>query len=94
MTALKTYRVKHILVKHKYEAEDLLRKLNAGSVFEDLAYKFSICPTGPTGGDMGKLKLGQADVSFEEATLKLKAQETTTSPVRTQFGYHLIKRIE
>lgn len=87
-----TYRVNHILVKHSYEAEDLLRKLKEGIKFIDLAKKFSICGSAQSGGDLGELKLGQADEDFEDAALKLKVDEISPKPVRTKFGYHLILR--
>jgi peptidylprolyl isomerase/peptidyl-prolyl cis-trans isomerase C len=91
---MKTYRVKHILVKHLYEAQDLLKKLDSGASFDDLAKKFSDCPSAPQSGDLGILKTGQAVEEFEEESLKLKVNEITTKPVRTKFGYHLIKRID
>jgi peptidyl-prolyl cis-trans isomerase C len=90
---MKTYRVKHILVRHLYEAQDLLKKLNSGSNFDDLAKKFSECPSASNSGDLGVLKSGQAVEEFEEESLKLKINEITTKPIRTKFGYHLIKRI-
>ena len=90
---LKNYHVQHILVKAQYEALDLLKKLEEGSNFEVLAKKFSTCPSAPCGGDLGVLKMGQADGDFEEAVLKLKLGEISSQPVRTKFGYHLLKRI-
>jgi peptidyl-prolyl cis-trans isomerase C len=90
----KMYHVKHILVEQKYEAEDLLKKLKDGTTFEELAQKFSKCPSGESGGDLGPLSFGRADPSFEEAIETLKPDETTAEPVRTQFGYHLIKRLK
>jgi len=94
VSASKNYHVRHILVKHRYEADDLIKKLQAGAEFADLARKFSTCPSAPTGGDLGVLRLGQADIDFEEAALGLKENEITTKPVRTRFGYHLIQRLK
>ena len=93
MTASQNFRVKHILVKHQYEAEDILKKIKSGSSFEDMAIAFSSCASSRAGGDLGLLKLGQTVEEFEEASLKLKTGEVTDSPVRTKFGYHLIKKI-
>jgi peptidyl-prolyl cis-trans isomerase C len=87
------YHVAHILLQHQYEAEDLLKKLKAGEAFEALAQKFSKCPSAARGGDLGPLKSGRADPDFEEASLNLKIGEISEKPVRTRFGYHLIKRI-
>lgn len=87
------YHVAHILVAHKYEAEDLLKRLQKGEEFEKLALKNSTCPSAPRGGDLGFLKPGQADEDFEEAALQIKIGEVSASPIRTKFGYHLIKRL-
>jgi len=86
-------RLRHILVKHEYEARDLERKLESGSSFEDLAKKFSSCPSSASGGDLGDLtgKLSRLDEDFLEAAKKLQPGERS-GPVRTRFGYHLILR--
>lgn len=87
------YHVAHILLQHQYKADDVLKKLKAGESFELLAQKFSKCPSSAQNGDLGPLKTGRADPDFEEASLSLKVGEMTQKPVRTRFGYHLIKRI-
>lgn len=92
MSATKTYKVSHILLQHKYEAEDILIKLNSGASFENLAKKFSICSSAKNEGLLGVLKLGQADADFEEATIQLEIGKTSAKPIRTKFGYHIIKR--
>ena len=89
----KTYKAAHILVRAKYEAEDLILKLNSGSKFEDLAKRYSSCTSAANSGNLGEIKIGQADMEFEEVTLSLKINEITKTPVRTRFGYHLIKRL-
>lgn len=94
MSASKNYHVRHILAKHRYEIDDLIKKIQAGADFVELARKFSTCPSSSTGGDLGPLRLGQADVDFEEAALALKENEITKQPVRTRFGYHLIQRLK
>ena len=83
---------KHILVKNKYEAEDILRLLNRGESFEKLAIKFSQCASAPQGGDLGNLSNKKnLDENFKEALDGLKPNEVS-SIVRTSFGYHLILR--
>lgn len=82
---------KHILVKAQFEAEDLLKKIGEGTSFEDLAQKFSQCPSGKSGGDLGEFGRGRMVPAFEEAAFALAVNEVS-GPVRTQFGYHLIKR--
>lgn len=91
---MKSYHVAHILVAQKYEAEDLLKKLNEGKSFSELAQKYSTCPSGKVGGDLGPIAVGKADGDFEEAALLLKVDEISRQPVRSRFGYHLIKRIK
>lgn len=81
----------HLLVEQKYEAEDLLKRLQAGEKFEDLAKKYSRCSSAHAGGDLGNIDLKRLDPRFAEAAEEL--QEGALSPiVRTRFGYHLIWR--
>ncbi|AFX99964.1 peptidylprolyl isomerase [Bdellovibrio bacteriovorus] len=87
-------RASHILVKHQYEAEDILRALKSGKTFEELARKYSQCPSARAGGDLGVFAEGRMDEVFEEAAFALKVNETTPQAVRTRFGYHIIKRTE
>jgi peptidyl-prolyl cis-trans isomerase C len=82
---------RHILVQQKHEAEDILKKLEAGESFESLAQKFSSCPSKARGGDLGKFGRGKMVPSFEEAAFALEVNQVS-APVRTQFGYHLIQR--
>jgi peptidyl-prolyl cis-trans isomerase C len=84
-------RAKHILVEHKFEADDLVRKIGEGTPFEKLAQDFSQCPSGKDGGDLGEFSKGMMVKPFEEAVLDLKSGEVS-GPIKTQFGYHLILR--
>ncbi len=84
--------VKHILVQHSYEAEDLLRKIQSGESFEKLAERFSNCPSAKQGGDLGPIDSRRLDSVFVEAAEALNVGETS-QPVRTRFGYHLIQKI-
>lgn len=93
-SCMKIYHVHHILVDQKYEAEDLLRQLREGKSFFDLAQKFSKCSSAQKGGDLGPIKEGKADPDFEEAALILRPGETSLTPIRTRFGYHLIFRVK
>ncbi len=81
----------HILVKHEHEAQDLMKKLQEGKTFEELAKAFSLCPSSEEGGALGTFQKGQMVEAFEKAAFALKVGETS-GPVRTEFGYHLIKR--
>jgi peptidyl-prolyl cis-trans isomerase C len=85
--------VRHILVKHQYEIDDIQRKLDEGISFEDLAKLFSQCPSSRKGGDLGAIREGQTVEEFEDTAFTLEVGETS-KPVRTSFGYHLIQRIK
>lgn len=82
----------HILCKTKPEADEVLQRLQTGESFESLAKNKSICPSGKRGGDLGLFGKGMMVREFEKATFNLKKGETTKEPVKTQFGWHLIKR--
>lgn len=83
-------KISHILVNQEYEAQDLLRKLREGHNFEDLAKKFSTCPSKSNGGSLGDVELRRLVEPFAEAAKKLAPGELSI-PVRTQFGYHIIR---
>ena len=88
---MSTIRASHILVEKEYEAEDVLKKLKEGNSFESLAKAYSKCPSGSEGGDLGEFGTGQMVAPFETAAFSLQPGEVS-GPVRTQFGYHIIKR--
>lgn len=83
----------HILVKKQSEALQVLERIKKGESFADLAREVSIDRgSGKRGGDLGLFGRGQMVKPFEEAAFKLKKGELSLEPVRTQFGYHIIKR--
>jgi parvulin-like peptidyl-prolyl isomerase len=84
-------KARHILVEQEYEAQDLVKKLSEGVSFEDLARKFSRCPSSARGGDLGEFGRGRMVQAFEEAAFALDVGQVSP-PVRTRFGYHLIQR--
>lgn len=88
---METFKASHILVKHEYEAKDLQKKLADGKTFEELAKDFSLCPSSRNGGDLGEFGKGRMVAAFEKALLALKPGEVS-GVIRTQFGYHLIRR--
>jgi peptidyl-prolyl cis-trans isomerase C len=81
----------HILVEHKYEADDLLRHLAQGESFENLAKKYSRCASAKVQGWLGFIELKRLDQAFAEAAAELSVQEIS-QVIRTRFGYHLIQR--
>jgi peptidyl-prolyl cis-trans isomerase C len=81
----------HILVDQEFEAKDLVKKLEEGKTFEELAREFSNCPSGKSGGSLGEFEKGMMVAPFEKAAFNLSPGQVSP-PVKTQFGYHLIKR--
>ena len=83
-------RASHILVGTEAEAVSISKKLATGSKFEDLARQYSKCPSGKSGGDLGFFGKGQMVKPFEDAAFSLP-MGSVSNPVKTQFGFHLIK---
>ncbi len=82
----------HILVDTEEKALEILSKIKAGEVsFEDAARENSSCPSGENGGDLGTFTRGQMVPEFDKAVFEMQVGEITDAPVKTQFGYHLIK---
>ena len=86
----KEYKASHILVDTMEKAEGLVRLLEGGASFGELAKEYSIGPSGPGGGDLGWFKKGQMVKPFETAVLDMEIG-TYSRPVQTQFGFHLIQ---
>jgi len=82
----------HILCKTQPEANEIIEVIKGGENFEQIAKERSLCPSGKRGGDLGSFGRGMMVKEFETAAYNLKSGETTTEPVKTQFGYHIIKR--
>ena len=82
---------RHILVKDKAEAEALVKELDEGADFAELAREKSTGPSGPNGGNLGYFGKGQMVKPFEEAVFALEPGSYTKEPVETQFGWHIIK---
>ena len=86
-----TASAKHILVDTEEKANEILGKINTGDVtFEDAAKEHSSCPSISAGGDLGTFGRGQMVPEFENAVFNMNNGEVS-GPVKTQFGYHLIK---
>jgi len=83
-------RASHILVASEAEAVAISKKLATGAKFEELARQYSKCPSGKSGGDLGFFGKGQMVKPFEDAAFSL-AMGSVSNPVKTEFGYHLIK---
>jgi peptidyl-prolyl cis-trans isomerase C len=88
-----TITASHILVKTEPEAEALLEELKGGKDFAELAKEKSTGPSAPQGGDLGSFGRGRMVPDFEQAAFALKAGEVS-QPVKTRFGWHVIKVTE
>jgi peptidyl-prolyl cis-trans isomerase C len=83
---------RHILVDNEAAAKAVLADLKSGVSFEDEAKAKSKDPSGKTnGGDLGYITKGETVKEFSEAAFALKPGEMTKTPVKTQFGYHIIR---
>jgi len=86
------YRARHILVEKEDDAKALLAQLKAGANFEELAKKNSTDKgSGANGGDLDFAKPDAYVPEFSQAMVALKKGETTPAPVKTQFGWHIIR---
>ena len=79
----------HILVNSKSEAIQLKQKISKLKEFQKLARKKSTCPSSQKGGDLGWFRKGVMVREFDEAVWSIPLS-TTSNPVKSQFGYHLI----
>nr|WP_115718166.1 peptidylprolyl isomerase [Gallaecimonas mangrovi] len=82
----------HILVKTREEADMLLAKLKKGADFNKLAKQHSLCPSKRRGGDLGEFKKGDMVKAFDDVVFKKPLFEVQ-GPVKTKFGWHLIKTV-
>ena len=86
------YRARHILVEKEDEAKALIAQIKGGAKFEELAKKHSKDPgSGANGGDLDFAKPDSYVPEFGQAMAKLKKGEMTDAPVKTQFGFHIIR---
>lgn len=91
----KEYSARHILVKTEAEAKDVLAQLKKGDDFAKLAKEKSLDPgSKEKGGDLGWFSPAGMVKPFSDAVTSLKKGETTSTPVQTQFGWHIIKLVD
>ena len=88
----KEYKARHILVEKEDEAKAVIASLKKGGKFDEIAKKQSKDPgSGANGGDLDWANAGSYVPEFSAALAKLKKGQTTDAPVKTQFGYHVIR---
>lgn len=83
----------HILVSSESKAKALKNRIENGESFGSVAKKYSACPSGEYGGNLGYFERGKMVKEFEDAAFSLPVGEIS-DPVRTDFGWHLIKVID
>jgi len=86
----KELKARHILLANEKSAKDIIDKLNKGEDFAQLAGRHSTGPSAVNGGDLGWFKTDQMVKEFSVAASKLKNGSYTKTPVKTQFGWHVI----
>lgn len=84
-----TVMASHILVETEDQANEVIKELEGGLSFEEAATKYSTCPSKEQGGKLGEFGRGQMVPEFEEAAFSMEVG-TTSEPVKSQFGYHII----
>ncbi len=82
---------RHILVKTEEEAKAIIAELDAGTDFAELAKEKSTDPNKSEGGDLGYFTKGRMVPEFEEAAFAMEKGTYSKTPVKTQFGFHVIK---
>ena len=88
----KEYKARHILVEKEDEAKAIIAQLKKGAKFEDIAKKQSKDPgSGAQGGDLGWANPSGYVPEFAQALGKLGKGQMTDAPVKSQFGYHVIR---
>jgi peptidyl-prolyl cis-trans isomerase C len=80
----------HILVDTEEKCEKFKQEIADGADFADIARKHSSCPSGKQGGDLGEFGPGQMVREFDEVVFSSEVN-VVHGPVKTQFGYHLLK---
>ena len=87
-----TVNASHILVDNEEKAKAIYEEISSGKKsFEDAAKEYSSCPSKDAGGNLGDFGRGQMVPEFDKAVFEMQVGEVTSEPVKTQFGYHLIK---
>ena len=85
-------RARHILVRDEAEARAIIQEIQRGAAFDEVARHRSTDPAGRSnGGDLGFFRRGDMVPDFATAAFALQPGQMTPNPVRTQFGWHVIK---
>ncbi len=91
--AATSVRASHILVDTKADADAIKEAIDNGEGFYTMAKRYSKCPSGAQGGDLGYFERGQMVKEFEDAAFSLPVGKIS-KPIHSQFGWHLIKVLD
>ncbi|MFZ1890673.1 MAG: peptidylprolyl isomerase [Formosimonas sp.] len=94
MDAVREYHARHILVKSESKAKDIIARLNAGESFAALAKQSLDKTNNKNGGDLGWQPASLWVATFADALSGLTKGEFTQTPVKTEFGYHVIELLD
>jgi len=83
----------HILVRNAADAVKIKKEIENGGSFEYYAQKYSLCPSGKNGGNLGYFGRGQMVPEFEKKAFSMEVGEIS-NPIMTQFGWHIIRVID
>lgn len=85
-------RASHILLPAEQQAIDIIKEIkDGGKTFEQAAHDYSVCPSREKGGDLGYFSKGRMVPQFENAAFAMEVGDMSETPVKTDFGYHIIK---
>ncbi len=85
------YNASHILLEDEAKAKEIILELDGGADFAEAAKKYSTGPSGENGGELGWFDQGAMVPEFSAAAAELEVGKYSAVPVKTQFGYHIIK---
>jgi peptidyl-prolyl cis-trans isomerase C len=88
------FRASHILLETREQAEEVIAELAAGKKFDALARLRSIDPAGENGGDLGWFQANTMVPEFTSAVAAMQVGETSSEPVESEFGFHVIKLLD
>ncbi len=80
----------HILVDTEEKANEIMEEIKQGMIFEEAAKAYSTCPSSAQGGNLGESNRGKMIPEFEDVAFNMEVG-SVSEPVKTQFGYHIIK---
>lgn len=90
-TSVNEYNASHILLEDEDQAKEIIMELDGGADFAEAAKKYSTGPSNENGGSLGWFDQGSMVPEFSAATAELEVGKYTAAPVKTEFGYHIIK---